>query len=140
MADIVDGVKIAAAPERVYRALTTAEGVRAWWTRDADLESEVGGTGEFRFSGHELTTRVRIEALEAPARVVWRVAASQHPEWVGTTIAFDLRPAGSGTALAFAQRGYAEAGECHALCTGGWTHYLASLKAYVETGRGEPHA
>lgn len=140
MADIVDRIEIAAPPERVYQALTTAEGVRAWWTRDADLGSEVGGRGEFRFSGHHRATRVDIEDLKPPARVAWKVTACQHPEWVGTAIAFDLRPAGDGTALAFAQRGYAEAGDCFALCTRGWTHYLASLRAYVEIGTGTPHA
>ncbi|MDQ2860386.1 MAG: SRPBCC domain-containing protein [Pseudomonadota bacterium] len=140
VADIIDGVEIHAPPERVYEALTTADGVRAWWMRDADLEPRIGGAGEFRFQGHELATKVSVEDLAPPARVAWRVTASQHPEWVGTTISFDLRPEAGGAALAFAQRGYAEAGDCYALCTTGWTHYLASLKAYVETGKGDPHA
>jgi uncharacterized protein YndB with AHSA1/START domain len=37
MPDIMHLVKINASPERVYQALTTPEGIRNWWTRDADL-------------------------------------------------------------------------------------------------------
>jgi uncharacterized protein YndB with AHSA1/START domain len=49
MPDMMHLVKIHASPERVYQALTTTEGIRNWWTRDADLDSKIGGTGEFRF-------------------------------------------------------------------------------------------
>jgi uncharacterized protein YndB with AHSA1/START domain len=47
--DIMHLIKIRVSPEHVYQALTTAEGIRNWWTRDADLDSKIGGTGEFRF-------------------------------------------------------------------------------------------
>jgi uncharacterized protein YndB with AHSA1/START domain len=49
MPDIMHLVKIHASPERVSQALTTAEGSRNWWTRDAVLDSKIGGTGEFSF-------------------------------------------------------------------------------------------
>jgi uncharacterized protein YndB with AHSA1/START domain len=42
-------INIQAPAERVYPALKTAESIRNWWSRDADLDSKVGGTGEFRF-------------------------------------------------------------------------------------------
>jgi uncharacterized protein YndB with AHSA1/START domain len=34
MLDIMHLVKIHASPDQVYRAITTAEGVQNWWTRD----------------------------------------------------------------------------------------------------------
>ncbi len=43
MPDIMHLITIRASPERVYDDGN-------WWTRDADLDGEVGGTGEFRFS------------------------------------------------------------------------------------------
>ncbi len=58
MADSVDSVEIAAPPERVHEALTTAAGVRAWWTRDADLESTVGGRGHDRRAGNGCTSMI----------------------------------------------------------------------------------
>jgi uncharacterized protein YndB with AHSA1/START domain len=45
MSDIMHFIKIQASPEQVYQALATAEGIRNWWTRDAVLDSRVGGAG-----------------------------------------------------------------------------------------------
>jgi len=42
MPDIMHLIKIRVSPERVYEALTTAEGIRNWWTRDAVLDSKIG--------------------------------------------------------------------------------------------------
>ncbi|MBS1659523.1 MAG: hypothetical protein JST68_00590 [Bacteroidetes bacterium] len=38
---------IGAATNEVYCALTTAAGIRNWWTKDADLDNKVGGEGVF---------------------------------------------------------------------------------------------
>lgn len=38
MPDILHLIRIHASRERVYDAVTTAEGIRSWWTRDADLD------------------------------------------------------------------------------------------------------
>ena len=51
MPDILHRLTIHAPPERVFEALTTAEGIRNWWTRDADLDARIGGAGEFCFYG-----------------------------------------------------------------------------------------
>jgi hypothetical protein len=49
MPDIMHLVSFKTAPDKVFAALTSPEGVRAWWTADADLDRDVGGAGEFRF-------------------------------------------------------------------------------------------
>jgi uncharacterized protein YndB with AHSA1/START domain len=115
--------------------LTTPEGVRSWWTADADLDANVGGGGEFRFYGGEKITRVRIDELTPPRRVAWTVVDSFRPEWVGTTITFDLRSTAEGTELLFAQRGYPQADENYAVCTTGWGIYFTRLSEHLKTGR-----
>lgn len=135
MADIMHLVKIAAPPERVYEALTTTEGIRNWWTRDADLTN---GTGTFRFHDGADVTTVLIKELEPPLHVLWKTTTSFRPEWEGTTIAFDLRAQGNVTVLSFAHRGFEEADERYAVTTTGWGVYLASLQQYLETGIGSP--
>lgn len=140
MPDIMHLVTIHGSPERVYQALATAEGIRNWWTRDADLESKIGGTGEFRFYEGKAVTTVSVEALEVPVRVGWKTISSDAPGgWDGTTITFDLRAEGSDTVLSFAHRGFAQADEGYARVTTGWAYYLVSLQQYLETGRGAPH-
>jgi uncharacterized protein YndB with AHSA1/START domain len=138
MPAIMHLVRIGAPPERVYEALATEEGIRNWWTRDAFLDPELGGTGEFRFHGGRSVTKVSVDELEPPLRVVWRTTSSFRPEWEGTTITFDLRAEGSDTVLSFAHRGFRQAGEVYALTTTGWGHYLAGLQRYLETGNGAP--
>lgn len=140
MPDIMHLLKIKASPDRVYQALTTAEGIRSWWTRDADLDSSIGGEGEFRFPsyGSAHTTRVRVLELIPSARLVWKTTASFRPEWIDTTITFDLRPDAADTTVLFAHRGFPQPDDVYALCNTGWAYYLVSLQQYLQTGQGAP--
>jgi len=131
MADIMHLMTIEAPAYRVYEALTTAEGVRGWWTPDADLDPAVGGVGTFRFHDGTDVTTVRIESLEKPLRVHWKTIRSFRPEWVGTTITFDLRADDERTVLSFAHRGFKEADVVYALTTTGWGIYLNRLQEYL---------
>lgn len=138
MADIFHYLRIKASPERVYEVLTTPEGVRGWWTRQAELDAEVGGTGVFRFGQREKV--MRIDRLEPGRRVSWTPTRSDAPGgWVGTTIDFDLEQDGEDTIVRFSQRGYAKADDGFAIVNTGWAWYLMGIKALVETGRGAPH-
>jgi uncharacterized protein YndB with AHSA1/START domain len=78
MPDIMRQVKIHASPERVYQAHTASEGVRNW-TRDAVLDSKIGGTGEFGFPERRVVTKVRVAELKPPVRVGWKTIASNAP-------------------------------------------------------------
>jgi uncharacterized protein YndB with AHSA1/START domain len=141
MPDILHLIKVRAAVARVYEAITTAEGIRNWWTREADLDQSVGGTGEFRFSAYgasQHVTRVSIEKLIPPTHVAWKTISSFRPEWSDTAISFNLRQEGSTTVLLFAHLDFAQADEIFALTTTGWAYYLVSLQQYLETGKGAP--
>ena len=141
MPDILHLLRIKASRELVYRALTTPEGIRNWWTRDADLDAHIGGSGTFRFPfyGGGYSTEVRLIELAAPERVAWEVIASFRPEWANTTITFHLRPDGdSSTLLHFAHRGWADDDDTYALCNTGWAYYLVSLQQYIQIGEGAP--
>jgi uncharacterized protein YndB with AHSA1/START domain len=132
MADIMHLVKIAAPLERVYEALTTTEGIRNWWTRDAELDATIDGTGTFRFNDGASVTTVTVKELEAPLHVVWKTVSSFRPEWLGTTIHFDLRAENDGTVVSFAHRGFKEADERYAQITTAWGVDLHNLKEYLE--------
>lgn len=49
MVDILHQVGITASRDAVYRALTTPEGLAAWWTKDTRGDGAAGGVLEFRF-------------------------------------------------------------------------------------------
>ena len=66
MVDILHRVGIAtSSPDEVYRALSTRDGLAAWWTEDTQGVSAVGDVLQFRFpqGGFDM----RVEALTRPA-------------------------------------------------------------------------
>lgn len=136
MHDIMHLIRIHAPSERAYEAITTADGIRQWWTRDAAIEPRVGAAGEFGFNGKRFVARVTIEELNPVTRVRWRVAISA---WPGNDIEFNLKADGSDTTLLFAHRGFPDVDERLASATTRWGFYLFSLKRYLQTGKGMPN-
>jgi uncharacterized protein YndB with AHSA1/START domain len=132
--------RIHATPERVYDAITTADGIHNWWTQDADLDSAVGGFGEFRFQGGQVKARVAIAELEPQSRVTWKALSGGGPldEWKDTTIMFELRSEGDETVVTLTHRGFTREDRGFALVTRGWGHFIQSLQKYIETGKGSP--
>jgi len=139
MADIRHLLAIDASAARAYQALTTAGGIRSWWTDNADLDGQVGGIGIFRFHyAQPVQTVIQVTALQEPVLVVWKVLDSFRPEQNGSVIRFELRPQEKGILLDFSQTGYATADDTYALMNTGWAYYLVSLKQYLEKGKGRP--
>src|SRR5882724_9657703 len=103
MPNIMHRLKIQAPPDRVYQAISTAEGIRGWWTRDADIDPREGGIAVFRFPnyGPGKQTRVEIVHLEPGCRLSWKTVDSLHPQWLGTTIDFVLEEEAGNTEIAF---------------------------------------
>jgi uncharacterized protein YndB with AHSA1/START domain len=136
MADIMHQLKIHASPERVYAAITTEDGIRQWWTRDATIEPRIGAAGEFGFFGRRFVAKVTVEELDPLTRARWKVA---NAAWPGDEIEFNLKTDGDGTTLLFAHRGFPRADERFASATTRWGFYLLSLKRYLQTGVGSPN-
>ena len=89
MTDLYHQITIEAPAEHVFAALTTQEGLRAWWTEDSVVEARPGGMAEFGFMERSVVFRMRIDELDAPHRLVWSCVGGP-PDWVGTTISFEL--------------------------------------------------
>ncbi|HEX4434007.1 MAG TPA: SRPBCC domain-containing protein [Acidimicrobiales bacterium] len=129
---------ISASPAAVLAALRTPEAVADWWG-PSEGSADVGGTLVVSFQ--EGQQRIVMDVQPAPAgRVIWAVReAPLTPDWDGTTIYFDVAEAGDGAMLYFRHEGLTPELECYDMCFEGWTHYVASLVSYVETGQGQPH-
>ena len=129
----------------VYKALTTAQGLRAWWSEDADIAEQEGGISTFRFGPH--WKKMEVVRLVPRREVHWHCVGAcidmpglaRRDEWVGTRIAFRLAPLGSqATRLEVEHAGLTPDLACYGLCNDGWNHFLGSLQALVETGAGTP--
>lgn len=135
MVDILHRVGVVAPQEDVFRALTTREGLAAWWTNDTQGDTTPGGVLEFRFDqgGFDM----KVVQTRAGEHVLWEVIDGP-PEWLGTRISWDLRTEGDFTIVMFAHRGWAEPVEFMHHCSTKWATFLVSLKALLETGAGRP--
>jgi len=139
--DILHRVGIKSSPDEVYKALTTREGLAAWWTNNTQAESKVGGALKFRFSadGKEIGGfDMKVLELEPARRVLWQVVDGPQ-EWIGTKISFDLKQAGDHAIVLFKHQDWKEPVEFMHHCSTKWAIYLMSLKSLVETRKGSPN-
>jgi uncharacterized protein YndB with AHSA1/START domain len=105
--------------ERVWTAITTAEGLGTWFGNSAEID-------------------LRIERLE-PTSVfgyTWGFHGAAEDDPRRTYVEFTLTPDGSGTTLTVIESGFAQLGtDEHAKAfesnTGGWKHELDELVAYL---------
>lgn len=134
MTDIRHRLRIAGAPQAVYDAIATIEGLSRWWTSTTSGNSAVGGSIDFRFGDHVTTMRVDSSDLKG---IEWTCTES-HPDWIGTRITFELSEDKDGTQLNFGHLDWRESTNFQAHCSMKWATFLLSLKAFVETGTGRP--
>ncbi len=119
----------------VYKALTTLEGLAAWWTYDTRGDRDVGGVIRFRFGSGGFDMKVLEQHPDR--RVLWQVVDGPE-EWLGTKINFDLDQRGDWTIVLFKHQGWKEPVEFMHHCSTKWGVFLLSLKSLLETGKGAP--
>ncbi len=119
-----------------HKALTTREGLSAWWTNDTQGEGEVvGRVLKFRFGAGGIDMKVL--ELDPAKRVLWQVVDGPE-EWIGTKVNFDLKQEGDWTIILFKHQGWKEPVEFMHHCSTKWAVVLLSLKSLLETGKGAP--
>jgi uncharacterized protein YndB with AHSA1/START domain len=125
-----------ASPNDVYRALTTIDGLSAWWKADTKGDSNVGGVLQFRFGAGGFDMKVL--ELHPATYVLWQVVDGPR-EWIGTTISFDLKENDGWTIILFKHEGWKVPVEFLHHCSNKWAVFLLSLKLLLETGRSAPY-
>jgi uncharacterized protein YndB with AHSA1/START domain len=129
---------IAAAPERVFAALTRQDDLARWWTDDLSATPEAGSMAEFRFNQGAAVRRFAVAELVAGERVRWIVRHGP-AHWAGTSVTWRLTPIPGRTRVVLTHDGFARADALYAQTRVEWDFYLDSLKAYLEIGRGTPY-
>ena len=137
MAAIVEEITVAVASERVYSAITQQDEIVRWWAYEARAKPEVGSVGEFRFKPPAGVLQFEVAELEQDKKVHW-ISRLGPPHWAGTSVTWQLTPAHNGTTVVFTHDGFARVDEAYERTRGNWVYFLASLKSYLETGKGTP--
>ncbi len=131
MPDILHRVGIAAPPERVLEALTTLDGLRAWWVAEAAGDPDAGGIVDFGFC------KMRVIELDADQLVRWHCLEGPD-DWVSTEVSFALEWKDGQTFVMFRHADWSEAGEHFAHCSTKWATFMLSLRDHAEDREGRP--
>jgi uncharacterized protein YndB with AHSA1/START domain len=136
--------RIAARPSIVFEAMTTDEGVAAWWGPDdvpavrAEMDARVGGAYRVHFrtiDGRDHEARGEFLELVPPSRIVmsWIWSVGGEPDERGRTsrVEIDLRPIENGTELTFTHADLWDEASAKSHSEG-WTGALDKLVRYVE--------
>ena len=139
--------RIAARPSIVFEAMTTSEGLTAWFGPDdlpavsAHADARVGGAYRVRFrrfDGSEHEACGEFLELVPPRRIVmsWRWAFGGAPEERGRTsrVEIEIRPIAGGTEVTFTHAALWDEASAQSH-TGGWTGALRKLVRRVENRR-----
>jgi uncharacterized protein YndB with AHSA1/START domain len=137
--DLIHRIDIFAPLEKIYAAITTEDGIRAWWTKDVKMDQRIGGEAEFGFFDHTTVFKMQIEQLIPPVIVRWKCIDGNSLDWIGTTQEFKLEPQTEGVLLKFCHGGWERGGDHCYFCNTTWGHLLVGLKTYVEHGVKAPY-
>jgi uncharacterized protein YndB with AHSA1/START domain len=127
-----------AEPKALDGALTTSEGVNAWWSNHIDGPQGLGSTMKVSFPDAPITFDFEVTEQRPEERVAWRCLAGP-PEWIGTDLSFDIETDAEGnTSVLFSQDGWATTEETFPFIAYSWAQILPRLKLLAETGKREP--
>ena len=141
MVNIIHRIGIKAPLTKVYKALSTIEGLAHWWTEETTGDEQLGGKIEFIFRADSGDIKgkmvMEITELNTNKNVRWRCIDGP-PEWIDTDLTFDFSEQDSQIIIIFGHRNWKEEIEFMAHCSMKWAVFLLSLREYVETGKGKP--
>ena len=138
MATIQHQIFVRAKPMSIFAAVGHEDGLRAWWTSDADVDEAEGGNAEFRFLGGKVTFRMTITKLVPYELVEWQCHGND-PDWQGTTLTWRIRADGEGTTLQFDHANWREADEHFASSNTTWGMLMYYLKDHLEGKNLDPY-
>jgi uncharacterized protein YndB with AHSA1/START domain len=131
-------VEVAHPPGKVWAALTTGEGLRAWFGNEATIDLRPGGSAWMKWSGGH-TADMRVERVEEPTvfGFTWHIAGLPADDPRRTYVEFTLEPTGAGTRLTVVESGFAQLPEdAHRAAfdgnTEGWASELGELVSYLD--------
>ena len=132
-------MELAHPPGKVWAALTTAEGLAAWFGNEAAIDLRPGGVARMKWTEEGFTAEMRVERVEEPNvfGFTWPVYGLPEDDPRRTYVEFTLEPAGAGTRLTVVESGFAQLPEdvyrkAFDGNTEGWAKELGELAVYLD--------
>jgi uncharacterized protein YndB with AHSA1/START domain len=131
-------VEIAHSPDKVWTALTTAEGLGTWFGNEATIDLRPGGQAKMTWTDGPKAD-MRVERVEEPTvfGFTWHIYGLPEDDPRRTYVEFTLEPVGSGTRLTVVESGFAQLSEdayrtAYDGNTSGWASELGELVDYLD--------
>ena len=131
-------VEIGRPPDAVWAALTTADGLAAWFGQEAEIELRPGGAARMGWDDG-YTVHMRVERVEEPAvfGFTWQIKGLPEDDPRRTYVEFTLEAVDAGTRLTVVETGFAQLPadvyqveyDAH---VGGWGSELGELVAHLD--------
>lgn len=137
MADIFHDFPIRAPLDRVFRAVSTSEGLDAWWALSSTGQPSPEAEYEFSF-GPEYDWRAKVTRCVPDSEFELEMVDAD-ADWKGTRIGFRLEPRENATWVQFHHTGWPEANEHYRVSCNCWALYLRVLRRYLEHGESVPY-
>ena len=130
-------MELAHPPAQVWAAITTPEGLSAWFGDKATIDLRPGGAAEMTFRSG-LTVGMRVERVEEPTvfGFTWRLPDLPEDDPRRTYVEFTLEADGAGTRLRVVETGFAQLPDDSRRNTydshaEGWASELGELAGYL---------
>jgi uncharacterized protein YndB with AHSA1/START domain len=131
-------IEIAHPPAKVWAALTTAEGLSAWFGNQAAIDLRPGGSARMKWDSGDIAD-MRVERVEEPAvfGYTWHINGLPEGDPRRTYVEFTLEPIAAGTRLTVVESGFAQLPEdayraAYDGNTRGWASELGELASYLD--------
>lgn len=133
-------VRLDRPPAAVWPALTTPDGLAAWFGDEVEIDLRPGGMFRMWWADGS-STDMRVERIEEPVvfAFTWHLHELADDDPRRTYVEFTLEPDGAGTRLTVVETGFAQlSDDVHAKAydshLGGWAHELGELVGHVHAG------
>jgi uncharacterized protein YndB with AHSA1/START domain len=136
MPDIFHDFIIKAPPDRVFRAISTPEGLDAWWTKRSSGSAKLGEEYELNF-GPQYIWHGRVTKCDAPTEFEFQIVTSD-ADWDGTRVGFRLSGEKT-TNVSFHHTGWPAANDHWRISCFCWAMYLRILRRHLEHGESVPY-
>jgi uncharacterized protein YndB with AHSA1/START domain len=130
-------IDLAQPPDRVWAALTTSDGLSAWFGERASIDLRPGGAARMTFASG-VSVEMRVERVEEPTvfAYTWRLPDLSEGDPRRTYVEFTLEAVGGGTRLRVVESGFAQLPEASRRETydshaEGWARELGELAEYL---------
>ena len=131
-------LEIAHPPEKVWTALTTAEGLGTWFGEKATIDLRPGGTARMEWSSGDVAN-LRVERVEPPTvfAYTWHINGLPEDDPRRTYVEFTLERTEAGTRLRVVETGFSQLSDeaYHRAFDGnvrGWKNELDELVEYLD--------